>query len=113
MIVLDTSVVSYIFSRDRRARYYIERIRGRRALISFQTLEEIWYGAYSKDWGEIRMSELTRHARSIRDRLGQSRVGGRVRPLAQRAEIGRAGNTERGRVDRRHCHHFEVPLGLS
>ena len=40
---------------------YIERIRGRRALISFQTLEEIWYGAYSKDWGKIRMSELTRH----------------------------------------------------
>ena len=61
MIVLDTSVVSYVFSRDRRARYYIERIRGRRALISFQTLEEIWYGAYSKDWGKIRMSELTRH----------------------------------------------------
>ena len=61
MIVLDTNVVSYIFSGDDRARYYIEQIRGRRALISFQTLEELWYGAFAKGWGERRMHELVRH----------------------------------------------------
>ena len=61
MIVLDTNVVSYIFSGDDRAGYYIEQIRGRRALISFQTLEELWYGAFAKGWGERRMNELVRH----------------------------------------------------
>ena len=61
MIVLDTNVVSYIFSGDDRARYYLDRIRGRRVLISFQTLEELWYGAFAKGWGKRRRGELARH----------------------------------------------------
>ena len=61
MIVLDTNVVSYIFNRDGRAEYYVERIRGHRAIISFQTLEEIWYGAFAGGWGERRRGELARH----------------------------------------------------
>ena len=63
MIVLDTSVVSYIFNRDPTAQYYQHRIQGRRALISFQTLEERWYGAYLVSWGEKRKSELASHLR--------------------------------------------------
>ena len=63
MIVLDTSVVSYIFNRDPTARYYQNRIQGRRALISFQTLEEQWYGSYSGGWGEKRKNELANHLR--------------------------------------------------
>ena len=61
MIVLDTNIVSFIFGGDDRARYYLERIQARRAIISFQTLEEMWYGAYSNGWGERRRSELARY----------------------------------------------------
>lgn len=60
-IVLDSSVVSYIFNRDPIARYYVERMRGNRQYISFQTLEEAWYGAHSRGWGARRMQELTSH----------------------------------------------------
>ena len=58
MIVLDTNVVSYIFNQDPRASYYLDRIRDQRACISFQTLEEQWYGARYRGWGEQRKSEL-------------------------------------------------------
>ena len=60
-IVLDSSVVSYIFNRDPIARYYVERLRGNRQFISFQTLEETWFGALSRGWGARRMKELTSH----------------------------------------------------
>ena len=29
--------------------------------ISFQTLEELWYGAFSRGWGRRRTNELARH----------------------------------------------------
>ena len=61
MVVVDTNVISYLFSGDRRAYPYLEHIRDRRALISFQTLEEIWYGAYSGGWGDRRKNDLARH----------------------------------------------------
>lgn len=61
MVVVDTNVVSYIFNGDAAAGYYEKQIRGHRALISFQTLEELWYGAYSKGWGDRRKNELARH----------------------------------------------------
>ncbi len=61
MVVLDTNVVSYIFNGDARARYYVARIRGRRVFTSFQTVEELWYGAYSRGWGQRRTNELALH----------------------------------------------------
>ena len=61
MVVLDTNVVSYIFNGDAKARYYAARIRDRRVFISFQTLEELWYGAYSAGWGPRRTNELALH----------------------------------------------------
>ena len=63
MIVLDTNVVSYIFNNDPAARYYLHQIQDRRALISFQTLEERWFGAYSGGWNERRRNELSSHLR--------------------------------------------------
>ena len=51
MIVLDSNVVSYIFRNSSEATYYLQQIAGLRAVISFQTLEEAWYGAYYKSWG--------------------------------------------------------------
>lgn len=61
MIVIDTSVVSYIFNGDTRADYYKERIRGERYAISFQTLEEVLFGAYKRGWGDRRKNELERY----------------------------------------------------
>ena len=63
MIVIDTNVVSYIFNQDNRARFYISQMRGIRWVISFQTLEEVWYGAYSRGWGTTRRRELELHMR--------------------------------------------------
>ena len=60
-VVLDSSVVSYIFNRDSRADCYEERIRGCQLLISFQTLEESWFGAFRRGWGTCRTRELAAH----------------------------------------------------
>ena len=61
MVVVDTNVISYFFSGDYRGHFYLEHIHGHRALMSFQTLEELWYGAYSRGWGDRRKNELARH----------------------------------------------------
>ena len=61
MIVLDTNVVSLIIKSDDRASYYLRRIGGMRPFISFQTLEELWHWAYSRNWGARRKNELERH----------------------------------------------------
>ena len=66
LIVLDTSVVSYIFNGDSRANYYVERIRGFTPVISFQTLEETWHGAYARKWGDRRKDELAAHMNRYR-----------------------------------------------
>ena len=60
-VVLDTSVVSIIYRSDPRSSYYEEQIKGRGAVISFQTLEELLFGAYKAGWGERRASELKLH----------------------------------------------------
>ena len=61
MVVLDTNVVSFIFNHNPKARYYLSRIRHLRPFISFQTVEEQWYGAHVAGWSEKRKSELARH----------------------------------------------------
>ncbi len=58
IIVVDTNIVSYIYRNDPIAAPYLNEMTGRRAVISFQTYEEILYGALSSKWGERRISEL-------------------------------------------------------
>lgn len=60
-VVLDTSVVSLIFGGDSRAEYYKAEIAGLRTIVSFQTLEEMWYGACARSWGARRRNDLARH----------------------------------------------------
>ncbi len=60
-IVLDTSVVSLLFRSNEPVAYYQERIRGSRLLISFQTLEESWFGAIKNGWSDRRKNTLRRH----------------------------------------------------
>ena len=50
-----------IFREDDRASYYLEQARGRRAVISFQTLEELWHGVYTGGWGHKRKNKLVGH----------------------------------------------------
>ena len=62
IVVLDTSVVSIIHNpSDSRSSYYEERIKGYRAVISFQTVEELLFGAYNAGWREKRENELRRN----------------------------------------------------
>lgn len=61
LVVVDTNVISYILNQDDRARFYENHIRDKHLIISFQTLEELWYGAYSAGWGDRRMNELQEH----------------------------------------------------
>lgn len=60
-VVIDTNIVSYIFNKHPIAEFYKEKIRGKSVIISFQTLEELWYGAYSKGWGDKRIQEVADH----------------------------------------------------
>ena len=57
-VVLDSNIVSYILNGDSRAAYYVERLRGYRQIISFQTLQESRYGASKRGWGVRRKREL-------------------------------------------------------
>ncbi len=51
--VLDTSVVSILFNpSDYRYDHYSERLEGFRLSISFQTVEERWYGALYGNWAD-------------------------------------------------------------
>ena len=61
-VVVDTSVVSILSRpRDPRHSFYSEALYGQQLLVSFQTLEERWFGAYYRNWGDERMKELEAH----------------------------------------------------
>ena len=60
-LVVDTSVVSYVFNSDSRADFYLAQMSDKRLIVSFQTVEELWYGAAKSMWGLGRRSELSRH----------------------------------------------------
>lgn len=60
-VVLDTSVSSLLFRNSDEAEYYKCEIEGMQAVISFQTLEESWYGAFKGGWGAGRMNKLRFH----------------------------------------------------
>lgn len=60
-VIVDTSVVSLMFRGDGPAEYYMDRIAGLSPCVSFQTVEEAWFGAYVSDWGPHRRNDLARH----------------------------------------------------
>ena len=65
-VVVDTSVVSILFRQNsERFDYYQNALVGYELLISFQTFEEMLFGAYNANWGERRISELTDHLASF------------------------------------------------
>ena len=62
-VVVDTSVVSILFRghSDVRYEYYYQRIGESLKTISFQTLEELWFGAYLRNWGRNRARGFEDH----------------------------------------------------
>ncbi len=95
LIVLDTSVVSILIRRVESAPYYQERIVGRRAVISFQTLEELWFGAYKRNWGDRRKNALRRSLDQYEVMWPNSdlvRISAHLR--SERERVGRRLNTE-------------------
>ena len=63
LVVVDTSVVSIFIRRGRSelAAFYQQQIKGRRVFVSFQTLEELWFGAYKDGWEDARKNRLALH----------------------------------------------------
>ena len=65
-IVVDTSVASILFRQNsERFDYYRNALVGYELLMSFQTFEEMLFGAYHANWGERRLSELTEYLASF------------------------------------------------
>ncbi len=60
-VLVDTNVVSFLFNNDSRADFYVERMQEKRPVISFQTLEEIRFGASKHGWGARRRNEMALH----------------------------------------------------
>ena len=61
LVVVDTSVISLYIREHELADYYHQQIEGMRAVISFQTLQELWFGAYKAAWGDNRKNALRRY----------------------------------------------------
>ena len=57
-VVADSNIVSYIARMSPIADYYLPHLTGRRVAISFQTVQELWFGAYNNHWGMRRTDEL-------------------------------------------------------
>ena len=57
-VVVDTNIVSYIAQGSPSASYYRLRLLGHRVFISFQTVQELWFGAYKSQWGMSRTNAL-------------------------------------------------------
>ena len=62
-VIVDTSVVSILYNRvDTDAfLFYQESLAGYRLYVSFQTLEEVRYGAHLRNWGKRRLCEMQKH----------------------------------------------------
>lgn len=60
-VVVDTNVISMFIRGDELADFYRDHISGLHLLISFQTSEELWFGAYKGRWGERRQGVLNHH----------------------------------------------------
>lgn len=71
-IVVDTNVVSYIYRDDPIGSPYLARMDGHRAVISFQTYEEVLFGVLISNWGEQRINRLLHHINTNYDVLGSN-----------------------------------------
>lgn len=60
-VVVDTNVISSFIREDELADFYWDQISDLHLLVSFQTVEELWFGAYKRGWGARRLGVLEHH----------------------------------------------------
>jgi tRNA(fMet)-specific endonuclease VapC len=61
LAVVDTCVVSYLYSGVPLADKYRARIEGYDKAISFMTFAELYYGTLKRDWGQAKRDALLEH----------------------------------------------------
>ena len=87
--VVDTNVASYIARRQSPlADYYEQRLEGRRVFMSFQTVQELWFGAYRDNWGNRRKADLAeaiRHYEIVWPTMSLAYLSAQLRSERQRA----------------------------
>ena len=87
-LVVDTNVVSYIHRDDPIGRPYLDRMTGLRAVISFQTYEELMFGVLKAGWGQRRVDDLFGYVDAtyeiVRYDLELVRVSARLRTESER-----------------------------
>lgn len=59
-VVVDTNVLSFYLDNDSRSDFYREAIGERYPIVSFQTVEEMLFGAERAGWGDHRTRRLRR-----------------------------------------------------
>ena len=72
-VVVDTNVVSHIYRESSVATPYLREMAGRRAVISFQTYEEILYGVLCSNWGERRRHDILAYVDATYEMVGYDR----------------------------------------
>jgi tRNA(fMet)-specific endonuclease VapC len=60
-VVVDTCVVSYLYSGHDPAAAYHPHVANNTKVISFMTFAELYYGTLKNNWGEPRRMRLLRH----------------------------------------------------
>ncbi len=60
-VVVDTCVLSYLYSGRDPAEAYRPHVAGNTKVISFMTFAELYYGTLKRDWGEPRRMRLLTH----------------------------------------------------
>ena len=88
LVVLDSTVISFL-TRDRgQADYYRRAIAGLTPVLPFQAVEEAWFGAIRDNWGDRRRSELQSHIERfdiIWPNADMVRISARLRSERERA----------------------------
>lgn len=69
-VVVDTNVVSYIYRNDPIASQYTQQMRNHRAVISFQTYEELLFGVLIANWGQRRRDQLFSYVEATYEIVG-------------------------------------------
>ena len=63
-VVVDTSVVSYLFKEHSLAPFYREHLKDRFLTISFMTLAELYRWPFERGWGQAKLASLRLHLES-------------------------------------------------
>lgn len=90
MAILDTNIVSYIMNGHSLASSYFLHLKGRRLVISFMTVAELYEGSLHRKWGPARRLELDAIIETyavLPHSIKQCRIWGLIREQRRRQPI--------------------------